>query len=87
MAVASFTAALRAPIVAALVAAAPVGAPPVHAEGAQGATVALVVHPQAMPSAPIRRTGTIDAADWAVFKSRFIRDDGKLVDSFSRAVA
>ncbi len=83
MACLSFTAALRAPIVAALVAAAPAGALPVHAEGAQGPTVALVVHPEAMPSAPIRRTGTVDAADWAVFKSRFIRDDGKLVDSFS----
>ncbi|MGH6982029.1 MAG: glycosyl hydrolase family 8, partial [Stellaceae bacterium] len=53
------------------------------ADGAGGPAVALAVHTEAIPSVPMRRTGTIDAADWATFKSRFIRDDGKLVDNFS----
>ncbi len=56
---------------------------PAHADNARDPTLALVVHPEALPSAPVRHAGTIDAADWAVFKNRFIRDDGKLVDSFS----
>jgi endoglucanase len=58
--------------------------PHVQAQGTRPAVVALAVHPEAIPSVPMRRTGTIAAADWAVFKARFIRDDGKLVDSFSQ---
>lgn len=61
---------------------APLAGPSVYADEGN-TTLALVVHPEALPSVPMRRTGTIDAADWATFKSRFIRDDGKLVDSFS----
>src|SRR6185312_5577901 len=57
--------------------------PAAHADGMGNSSVALAVHPEAVPIVPIRRTGTIIAADWAIFKSRFIRDDGKLVDSFS----
>lgn len=56
---------------------------PAHADAAANTAVALVVHPEALPRMPVRHAGTIDAADWAIFKSRFIRDDGKLVDSFS----
>jgi len=44
----------------------------------------LAVHPETLPSVASRHTGTIDAADWAIFKHRFIRDDGQLVDSFSQ---
>jgi endoglucanase len=57
--------------------------PAAHADGMGNSSVALAVHPEAVPIVPIRRTGTIIAADWTIFKSRFIRDDGKLVDSFS----
>ncbi|HXE17247.1 MAG TPA: glycosyl hydrolase family 8 [Stellaceae bacterium] len=44
---------------------------------------ALAVHAEAIPNIPMRRTGTIAASDWAIFKDRFIRENGKLVDSFS----
>ncbi len=56
---------------------------PANAEPSANATLALVVHPEALPRMAVRHAGTIDAADWTAFKNRFIRDDGKLVDSFS----
>lgn len=53
------------------------------ADGTGNPSIALAVHTTAIPAVPMRRTGTIAASDWAIFKSRFIRDNGKLVDSFS----
>ncbi|HEX4113299.1 MAG TPA: glycosyl hydrolase family 8 [Stellaceae bacterium] len=37
-----------------------------------------------MPSMPIGHAGRIDGVDWNIFKGRFIRDDGQLVDSYSK---
>jgi endoglucanase len=70
-------------VAAAALLAAGLGGVRAHADETQRAAVAWAVHSEPMPSVAMRRTGTIGAADWAVFKERFIRDDGKLVDSFS----
>jgi endoglucanase len=84
MAFSSFFTKVRIVAAASVTVAALLVAPPGHADGTGNTTLALAVHPQALPRVPMRHTGTVDAADWAVFKGRFIRDDGKLVDSFSQ---
>ena len=78
----SFSIRLRRLAAAAAVAAAI--CPVAQAQGTRQAVTTLMVHPEAMPSVAMRHTGTIAAADWALFKSRFIRDDGELVDNFSQ---
>jgi endoglucanase len=73
--------ALAAMLVSGLVAA---GLGAARAQDARPAAVAWAVHSAPLKNVPMQRTGTISAADWAVFKARFVRDDGKLVDSFSQ---
>jgi endoglucanase len=46
--------------------------------------IAPALRAEPAPSMAIRHVGRIDRADWNVFKSHFIRDDGQLVDSYSK---
>jgi endoglucanase len=53
------------------------------AMGGPAATVAATVPPTAS-AVPSHRGAVIDARDWALFKTRFIRSDGELIDSYSQ---
>lgn len=48
------------------------------------AAVALAIHVEPIPSMPSRHAGRIDGAEWSIFRSRFIDEDGQLTDSYSK---
>jgi endoglucanase len=59
-------------------------AAPLVALSAMGGPAATVPPAIGAPVPSHRGGGTIGAADWALFKARFIRSDGELIDSYSQ---
>jgi endoglucanase len=58
--------------------------PPIPQIAVGPAAVALALREEPAPGVPIRHTGQIAGADWTIFKGRFIREDGQLIDSYSK---